>query len=70
MSKDRGFYSDRLVTFEKPIPRSKIWVCIVGGWEFSGENKLELMEKAIQMLKCELSRLEIEYEIENDLRIK
>lgn len=52
-----------LVTFEQPIRGSKlhrVWVCVIGGIEFSGENKKELRQKAIQILKDEIVRLEKE----------
>ncbi len=68
MEIEKPFGSDRIVTFESPIKSSKLrkyWVCVIGGIEFSGENKLELMEKAIQVLKCELAKLEVEYDLES-----
>ena len=53
-----------LVTFEEPIKGSKLkrtWVCVIGGIEFSGGNKECLKQKAIQMLKDEIQRLEKEF---------
>jgi len=51
---------EKLVTFEKPSKLWKKWVCVIGGIEFSGENREELRKRAIQMLKDEIVRLQKE----------
>lgn len=50
----------KLVIFEKPSKLWKKWVCVIGGIEFSGNDKEELRARAIQMLKDEIERLERE----------
>ena len=47
--------------FVAPVPGSKIWRSwhlVVGGWEVSGKDKKELIEKAIRLTERELVRLQ------------
>ena len=52
--------NSELVIFDQYIRGTKVggnWVCRIGGIEFSGESKKELLKKSIQLLEKELIRL-------------
>lgn len=52
--------SNNLVIFQHPMfgsARKDRWVCLIGGWEISGDNLDKLRERAIAILEAEVKRL-------------